>query len=160
MKSWKNWCASMCNSMSGGNLRPRVLCLDVGERRIGVAISDLLGLTAQGLETIDSKGVARDIERVVQLAESYQVAAIVCGLPKNMNGTEGFQAQRVREFAGHLEARGYQIIYQDERLTTASARNVLIEANVSRQKRKQVIDKMAAGYILQGFLDGNGLSRL
>ena len=138
-------------------MQRRVLGLDVGEKRIGVAVSDLLGLTAQGVETIDSKGQKRDLERVDALCKQYDAAAIVVGLPKNMDGTEGFQAGRVRAFGDALAATGHKIVYQDERLTTASARNVLIEANVSRQKRKGVIDKMAAGYILQGFLDSGKL---
>ncbi len=141
-------------------MQRRVLGLDVGERRIGVAVSDLLGLTAQGVETIDSRGVEKDLARVRELAVGYDVAAIVCGLPRNMDGSEGFQAERVRKFADRLAEAGYRVIYQDERLTTASARKVLIEADLSRGKRKGVIDKMAAGLILQSFLDGGGLSKL
>ncbi len=138
----------------------RALCLDVGERRIGVAVSDLLGITAQGVETIESRGVEKDLARVRELAAQYGVAAIVCGLPRNMDGSEGFQAARVRSVGDRLSDEGYRVIYQDERLTTASARKVLIEADVRRGKRKDVIDKMAAGLILQVFIDGGGLSRL
>lgn len=137
----------------------RALALDVGERRIGVAVSDLLGITAQGVQTIDSQGKDRDIARVVELAEQYQTKLIVVGLPKNMDGSIGFQAERVQAFAGMLEELGYRVVYQDERLTTASARRTLIEGDVSRKKRKQVIDKLAATYILQGFMDGGGLSK-
>lgn len=135
----------------------RVLCLDVGEKRIGVAVSDLLGLTAQGVATIHSEGVERDLVRVRALAEQYEAEKIVVGLPRNMDGSTGFQAERVKAFAQRLAEMGYQIIYQDERLTTASARRTLIEGDVSRKKRKQVIDKLAAVYILQGYLDGGGL---
>lgn len=141
-------------------MQRRVLALDVGERRIGVAVSDLLGLTAQGVETIETRGTEKDLARVRELASSYEVVAIVCGLPRNMDGSEGFQAARVRAFADRLADEGYRVIYQDERLTTASARKVLIEADVSRGKRKGVIDKMAAGLILQSFLDSGGLSKL
>ena len=141
-------------------MQRRVLGLDVGEKRIGVAVSDLLGLTAQGVETIESRGTARDLARVCELVNQYEAIAIVCGLPRNMDGTEGFQAQRVRAFGDALQEKGHRVIYQDERLTTASARNVLIEAKVSRQKRKGVIDKMAAGYILQGFLDSGLLPKI
>lgn len=138
----------------------RVLGLDVGERRIGVAVSDLLGLTAQGVETIETRGMDRDAERVLALVNQYGAACVVCGLPRNMDGSLGFQAQRAQAFGDKLEAMGLRVVYQDERMTTASARKVLIEADVSRGKRKQVIDKVAAGYILQGFLDSGGLSRL
>ena len=146
--------------MSGVDGLPRVLGIDVGERRIGVAVSDLLGLTAQGLQTLQTRGAKQDAASVADLANEYGAVAIVCGLPKNMDGSLGFQAERVQQFCELLKEKGFRILYQDERLTTASARNVLIEANVSRTKRKQVIDKMAAGYILQGFLDGGGLSKL
>ena len=149
----------MWSTMTSG-LVPRVMGLDVGEKRIGVALSDPLGMTAQALLTIETHGIKNDVISVVSLAEKYRAVAIVCGLPRNMDGSIGFQAQRVQDFCALLEAEGLRIIYQDERLTTASARHVLIEANVSRKKRKGVIDKMAAGYILQGFLDAGGLSKL
>ncbi len=136
-------------------MKQRVLCLDVGEKRIGVAVSDLLGLTAQGVTTIESMGTERDIARVVELAKQYEVQRIVVGLPKNMDGTTGFQAERVMAFAERLAGIGHQIVYQDERLTTASARRTLIEGDVSRKKRKQVIDKLAAVYILQGYMDSS-----
>ena len=134
----------------------RILALDVGEKRIGVAVSDPLGLTAQGVETIFSKGIARDHERIVQLLNIYETDRIVVGLPRSMNGSEGFQAERVREFMQGLIEWGYRVKWQDERLTSASATRTLLEGNVSRVKRKQVIDKLAATYILQGFLDAGG----
>ena len=137
----------------------RVLGLDVGERRIGVAVSDPLGLTAQGVRTIQSRGVERDLAAIAEIAGQYGAKRLVVGLPKNMDGSVGFQAERVMEFAARLERLGYRIQYQDERLTSASATRTLLEADVSRKKRKQVIDKLAATYILQGFLDGGGLSR-
>ena len=134
----------------------RILALDIGERRIGVAVSDPLGITAQGVETIETRGAQRDRERIAQLAAQYETKRLLLGLPRSMDGSEGFQAQRVREFAAGLEDMGFEIRYQDERLTTASARWTLIEGGVRRQKRKQVIDKLASVYILQSYLDAGG----
>lgn len=134
----------------------RILALDIGERRIGVAVSDPLGITAQGVETIETRGAQRDRERIAQLAAQYKTKRLLLGLPRSMDGSEGFQAQRVREFAAGLEDMGFEIRYQDERLTTASARRTLIEGGVRRQKRKQVIDKLASVYILQSYLDAGG----
>ncbi len=134
----------------------RILALDIGERRIGVAVSDPLGITAQGVETIETRGAQRDRERIAQLAAQYETKRLLLGLPRSMDGSEGFQAQRVREFAAGLEDMGFEIRYQDERLTTASARRTLIEGGVRRQKRKQVIDKLASVYILQSYLDAGG----
>lgn len=138
----------------------RVICLDVGEKRIGVAVSDDMGWTAQGVETIHTRGAEHDRERVCELMRQYDTDVIVSGLPKNLDGSEGFQAQRVRDFVAPLEQMGYRIIFQDERLTTMSAHRTLLEADVSRAKRKQVVDKLAATYILQNFLDSGGLKRL
>jgi len=136
----------------------RVLCLDVGEARIGVAVSDLLDLTAQGVETIWCKGIHRDQARVFELCKQYETDRILLGLPKNMDGSEGFQAQHVREFAQGLIEQGLSVRFQDERLSTKSATRVLIEGNVRREKRKDVVDKLAACYILQSFLDSGGWS--
>lgn len=134
----------------------RVICLDVGERRIGVAVSDALDITAQGVETIWVKGMERDVERIVELCRQYETTRILCGLPLNMNGSEGFQAQRVRQLAEALRAKGFELRFQDERLTTKLATSVLLEADVRRSKRKDVVDKLAATYILQSFLDAGG----
>lgn len=134
----------------------RVLCLDVGERRIGVAVTDALDLTAQGVETIWTKGTDHDVARVLELCKQYETDRILCGLPKNMDGTEGFQAQRVRAFADHLIEKGMNIRFQDERMTTKLATGVLLEADVRRSKRKDVVDKLAATYILQSFMDAGG----
>ena len=134
----------------------RIICLDIGEKRIGVAVSDALDLTAQGVETIWTKGFDRDAERVMALCRQYETDRVLCGLPLNMDGTEGFQAQRVREFADHLAGLGLNIRFQDERLTTKLARDVLLQADVRRSKRKDVIDKLAATYILQSCLDAGG----
>jgi len=134
----------------------RVICLDVGERRIGVAVTDALDLTAQGVETIWCKGVDNDVARVIELCKQYETDRILCGLPKNMDGSEGFQAQRVRAFANKLTEVGFNIRFQDERMTTKLATGVLLEADVRRSKRKDVVDKLAATYILQSFMDAGG----
>ena len=134
----------------------RVICLDVGERRIGVAVSDALDLTAQGVETIWTKGHARDAQRVIELCGRYETGRVLCGLPKNMDGTEGFQAQRVRDFAKLLTDAGLDVRFEDERLTTKLATSLLIQGDVRREKRRDVVDKLAATYILQSFLDRGG----
>lgn len=134
----------------------RVLCLDVGERRIGVAVSDALDLTAQGVETIWVKGIERDIARVLELCREYETQHVLCGLPRNMDGSEGFQAQRVRNFAQRLSDEQIEVRFQDERMTTKLATGILLEADVRRSKRKEVVDKLAATYILQSFLDAGG----
>lgn len=134
----------------------RVLCLDVGEKRIGVAVSDPLDLTAQGVETIWCESRHKDLERVLALCMWYETDHVLCGLPRNMDGSEGFQAQRVRNFAQALTDAGLTVRFQDERMTTKLATSVLLEADVRRSKRKDIVDKLAATYILQSFLDAGG----
>lgn len=134
----------------------RVLCLDIGEKRVGVAVTDPLDLTAQAVETIQTKGFERDAERVLELCKRYGTDRVLCGLPLNMDGSAGFQAERSRAFGDFLAAKGLNVRYQDERLSTKQARGVLIEADVRRDKRKAYIDQLAATYILQGFLDAGG----
>lgn len=134
----------------------RTICLDVGEKRIGVAVSDALDLTAQGVETIWVKGIQNDVKRVCEICAQYETTHILCGLPLNMDGSEGFQAQRVRKLAEALEQQGFEVRFQDERMTTKMARSVLLEADVSRARRKDNIDKLAATYILQSFMDAGG----
>ena len=133
----------------------RYLSLDVGDRTIGIAVSDLLGLTAQGVETIRRQSLEQDLKRLSELMEEYETKSLVVGLPKNMNGSEGSRCEIVREFVD--EVRGMcpevEAEFWDERLSTVAATRSLLEADVSRKKRKKVIDKMAAVYILQGFLD-------
>lgn len=133
----------------------RIIGLDVGDKRIGIALSDLLMITAQPVETYTRMQEEQsDIEYLVGLMEKNDVDKIVCGLPKNMNGTIGEQAEKVQAFAEKLkEASGKQLVYWDERLTTKSAHRTLLEADVSRKKRKKVVDKIAAVYILQGYMD-------
>lgn len=132
----------------------RILGLDVGDKTIGVAVSDLLGLTAQGITTIKRVSLDRDLERLLEIIEEYDVELVVIGMPKNMNGTIGTQGKKVEDFANFLKKRiKPAITFWDERLTTLAAERTLIEADVSRKKRKLVIDKLAAVYILQNYLD-------
>ncbi|OAT81444.1 Holliday junction resolvase RuvX [Desulfotomaculum copahuensis] len=133
----------------------RVMGLDVGDKTIGVAVSDPLGWTAQGLEVIRRDGDAgREMERLAALVRQYGVERIVVGLPHNMNGTLGPQGEKVLAFVKLLRSRlGLPVQTWDERLSTVAAEKLLISADVSRSRRKQVIDKMAAVIILQGFLE-------
>ena len=131
----------------------RFLGLDVGDRRIGVAVSDPLGLTAQPVETYTRIGFGPDVRHFEALASQYDTRNIVCGLPLNMNGTEGGQAEKVRLFALQLENAGFLVCYQDERLTTVTAEEALIEADMRREKRKGKVDMVAATIILQAWLD-------
>lgn len=133
---------------------PRTMGLDVGDKTIGVAVSDLFGWTAQGLETIIRIGIKKDLQKLELLIEEKEVDKIVVGFPKNMNGSIGPQGEKTLEFADRLKKRfKTEIIMWDERLTTKAAERTLLEADVSRKKRKTVIDKVAATYILQGYLD-------
>ncbi|MFC3883031.1 Holliday junction resolvase RuvX [Bacillus songklensis] len=137
----------------------RTLGLDVGTKTIGVAVSDAMGWTAQGLETIrvEENQTEQAIPRLKELIHTYEVDKLVVGLPKNMNGTIGPRGEACLQFAEQLkEALGLEVIMWDERLSTMAAERVLLEADVSRKKRKKVIDKMAAVMILQGFLDSKG----
>ena len=123
----------------------RYLGLDIGTRTIGVAISDALGLTAQGITTIQRKSLEADLQAIEQLIVDYEIGGIVAGLPKNMNGTLGPMAEKVEDFMAILKDRCQLPIYfQDERLSTVSATKVLLEGDVSRKKRKKVVDKIAA----------------
>lgn len=132
----------------------RIGGLDVGDKTIGVALSDELGWTAQGLEVIRRRSVAEDLARLDAIARQYGVERWVVGMPRNMNGTYGPRAELTREFIDLLAAHsGLPVEPYDERLSTAAAQRVLLEADVSRARRKKVIDKMAAAVILQGYLD-------
>lgn len=132
----------------------RYIGLDVGDRTIGVAISDPFLLTAQSLMTIKRKSKIEDIEIINDIIKEKKVSKIIVGLPKNMNNTIGPQAKKVKTFVKELRKHtDLDIEYVDERLTTVSATRVLIEQNVSRKKRKDVIDSVAATYILQTYLD-------
>ncbi len=133
----------------------RALALDIGDKTIGVAASDLLGITAQGVETIRRTSNKDDLKRLGELLTQYEATTFVIGLPKNMDGSEGTRCELVKKFAAKICAAfpDVQQIFWDERLSTVAASRSLIEADLSRKKRKKVIDKMAAVYILQGWLD-------
>lgn len=133
----------------------RYMSLDIGDATIGVAVSDLLGLTAQGVETIRRRDLSDDLNRLGVLIQEYEADALVAGLPKHMNGQEGERCALVRAFMADAAERFpmMEIHYWDERLSTVAASRALLEGDVSRKKRRKVIDKMAAVYILQGFLD-------
>ena len=133
-------------------LNKRVLALDVGDVRIGVAISDATGTIAMPLDTITRVGYRPDCAKVVALCTQYETNDVVLGLPLNMDGTEGIQAQKVRSFSDILSNAGLNIYFQDERMTTVSAENVLISGNVQRKERKQNVDKLAATIILEQWL--------
>src|SRR2546427_11491096 len=131
----------------------RIAALDVGEARIGVAVSDELGITAQGLGVVRRVGGRKDLEALATLLAPYAPTRLVVGLPLNMNGSEGPQAAKVRAFAGRAATHlGIPLEFQDERLTTVAAERALLEADVSRRRRRDVIDKVAATLILQGYL--------
>lgn len=131
----------------------RIMSLDVGSCTIGVACSDALLMTAQGIETIRRTSLANDFQRLQELIEAYEVHQLVVGMPKNMNGTKGDRAEKTEEFVHKMqEVIHVPVIFWDERLSTVMAEKSLIFADVSRKKRKLVIDKMAAVVILQGYL--------
>lgn len=133
----------------------RILALDVGDKTIGVAASDLLLLTAQGIEVIRRTSLTRDFIRLGEIINEYEVGTIIIGLPKNMNGSIGPRGESMQEFANQVAEAFPKIKVHlwDERLSTVGAQRALIAADVSRAKRKKVIDKMAAVFILQGYLD-------
>lgn len=134
----------------------RILGLDLGDKTIGVAVSDAFGWTAQGVEVIRRTRLEEDLKRLSQLAAEYEAAEIVLGLPKNMNNTIGPRGEASIAFADVLRDQLQLPVHLwDERLSTASAQRTLLEADVSRKKRKQVVDKMAAAIILQHYLDAN-----
>lgn len=132
----------------------RILCLDIGDVRIGVAVSDPLGISTNGIETHLSKGAEADAAYFTEMAASRGVEKFLLGLPLNMDGTEGDRAEKVRAFGALLsEKSGLPVEYEDERLTTVEAEEMLIEAGLSRQERKKVIDKVAAEIILRSYLN-------
>lgn len=132
----------------------RILGLDLGQKTIGVAISDPLGFTAQGLTTIRRNNKGKDIEDLKKICDDYSVETIVIGLPKNMNGTIGPSGEIAMEFGKVVEEElKIKVEFWDERLTTVAAHKAMLEADLSRNKRKKIVDKVASTYILQGYLD-------
>lgn len=134
-------------------MNERVLALDIGDVRIGVAVSDESRLIATPVEVIKRVGFGPDVKRVKQLCEQYQTSIVLSGLPFNMDGTLGFQSEKVKLFCQQLEKAGLTVYYQDERLTTVTAEHALLEDNMHRAQRRQNVDKVAAAIILQQWLD-------
>lgn len=138
----------------------RILGLDIGDKTVGVALSDELLISAHGITTIERVGARKDANKILDIVREYQIEKIVIGLPLSLNGSDSIQTQKVREFAQLLENKlrstglqNVKVIFYDERFSTVMAEKVLIEADVSRRKRKTVIDKQAAVIILQSYLD-------
>ena len=138
----------------------RIMGLDYGSKTVGVAMSDPLGITAQAVETIwrkDENKLRKSCARIEELINEYEVERIVLGLPKHMNNDLGERAQKALAFGEMVKRRtGLEVVMWDERLTTVEAERTLIENNVRRENRKQYIDKIAAVFILQGYLDSIG----
>lgn len=141
---------------------PRFLALDVGDSTVGVAVSDALGVTAQGITTIRRGAWKNDVAQLKAIMEQYETESLIVGLPRNMNGTEGARCEVVRTFAADLTAAlpTAQITFWDERLSTVTAENVLKDAGMNWRKRRKVVDKMAATVILQSFLDAHAAGHL
>jgi putative holliday junction resolvase len=136
----------------------RILSLDVGEKRIGMAVSDPLGMIAQQLETLQRKNEQDDFRRIKDIVKDREISEIVVGLPLNMDGTEGPKAEEINRFVEGLKKEcDVSIKVWDERLTTREADRILREADVSRKKRKKLDDKLAAQLILQSYLDAKGI---
>jgi putative holliday junction resolvase len=136
----------------------RVLGLDVGARRIGLAVTDALGITAQGLETLQRKNKKQDFAYLHRVLREYDVKEIVVGLPLRMSGEEGTQSEKMRIFAAELEKKfGLPVHLWDERLTSAEANRFLRDTELSIEKRAKAVDRMAAVLILQGWMERNGL---
>ena len=137
----------------------RILALDVGDRRIGIALSDSLGMIATPHSVYTRVGYGPDVRHIQALCREAEAVLVVCGLPRNMDGSEGFQAEKVRAFAQQLEQTGLTVVFQDERLSTVSAHQALIAGGMRREERKGTVDKVAAAVILQAYLDANSQQR-
>lgn len=132
----------------------RIIGLDVGTKTIGVAVSDIMGWTAQGITTVKRSDPDSDVAEIEKLIDEFEAEQVMIGLPLNMNGSAGPSVDMVRQFGDQLEAEiSIPIVYRDERMSTMAAERYLLEGDVSRKKRKKVIDKMAAVFVLQGYLD-------
>ena len=136
------------------------MALDVGDKTIGVAVSDALLITAQGITTIERVGIKKDTTKVMEMIKEHMCDTVVIGLPKKLDGTDSIQTEKMYEFRTMLEnkmrstaIKGVEVVWQDERLTTVMAERVLLEANMDRFERKKVVDKQAAVLILQSYLD-------
>lgn len=136
----------------------RIMALDIGDKRIGMAISDLMGWTAQPLHTLHRKATEEDIEEILKVVREYSPKVIVAGLPKNMDGTEGFQSEKTIRFMELLQKKlpdGIMIDYQDERLSTKSARQAMLQAGTKKKQKKGMVDTIAAVFILETYLMRN-----
>lgn len=140
--------------------RVRILGLDVGSKTIGVALSDELLLCAHPQKTLMRRGTRKDVETVMELCKKHGVSQVVVGLPYDCEGNEGHRAKRVRVLGDALAAAGLTIEYQDESYSTVEAESVLLEADLSRARRKEVVDRLAAAVILQAWLDAQRPSQL
>ena len=134
-------------------MNERIVALDIGDVRIGVAVSDSTRTIASPVEVITRVGWGPDTRKILEICRRFDTTLVVSGLPLNMDGSEGFQAQKVRQFCGQLEKAGLQVMFQDERLSTVSAEDALIEGGVSRAGRKQKVDMIAASVILRQWLE-------
>ena len=135
------------------DMNERIVCLDIGDVRIGVAVSDPTGTIASPVEVIRRVGWGPDTQKIRAICDRYQTDRILSGLPLNMDGSEGFQAQKVRSFCEQLKKAGLRVTFQDERLSTVWAERTLMESGVRRENRKEFVDQVAAVVILQGYLD-------
>jgi len=138
-------------------MNKRILALDIGDVRIGIAVSDPTRTIASPVEVLTRVGWGPDTRHIKALCDQYETDEVLSGLPLNMDGTEGFQAKKVRDFCAQLEKAGLRIFYQDERLTTVTAEDALLEDNMSRRDRKEHVDKVAAAIILRQWLDEQSL---
>jgi putative holliday junction resolvase len=146
----------LTHNQSTGAEEVRILALDVGRKRIGLAVSDPLGLTAQGLGVLERKDWDRDMTRLLEIARPYRVKEVLVGLPRHMNGRLGEQAEEILVLARALgEALGAKVATWDERLSTVEAERLLISADMSRSRRRRVVDQVAATLILQAYLDSH-----
>ena len=145
--------------MFDAEMNERIICLDIGDVRIGVAVSDPSGLIASPVDVITRVGWGPDTRKILALCEKYGTNRILSGLPLNMDGSEGFQAEKVRAFCLQLTKAGLDVTFQDERLSTVVADDLLIEGGVTRSDRKRVVDKIAASVILQQWLDEQNMKK-
>ena len=131
----------------------RIIGLDIGDNRIGISVSDALNLTAQPVGVIRRNGWGPDARSIREIADRWETDTLLCGLPKNMDGSEGFQAHKVREMAQYLSGCGFIVIFQDERLSTVAAERILHESGMTHKTQRNVVDCAAAMIILQNYLD-------
>ncbi len=145
-------CAGGCLA----SMNDRIVALDIGDVRIGVAVSDPTRTVALPAEVITRVGWGPDVRKIKAVCDRYETTLVVSGLPLNMDGSEGFQARKVRDLCAQLEKAGLTVFFQDERLTTVTAEEALLEGGLSRSARKNVVDKVAAALILEQWLRENG----